>query len=155
MTSASATANAPRREDGARLPIAAAALALCVIALALYGAGALDWARGYAIYHGHLAVSGRLEGHDFNLPPIALRCAGCHEAGAGAVAPEAGAFDLSHLTDARSRRGGPAAAYTLESFCKVVTAGLDPALVMVDRTMPRFNMSAAECRALWTFLRFR
>lgn len=139
------------------MAIAASAAAVASIALALPGAKALDWAKGYAIYHGHLAVSGRLDGHDFDLPAMALRCAGCHDAasGADALALESASLDLGHLTEARSRRGGPPSAYTLESFCKVAATGLDPALVVVDRTMPRFDLSAAECHALWTFLRFR
>lgn len=116
-------------------------------------AGAGDWLRGYAIYRGHLGVTGRIAGQSFDLPREALRCAGCHEsaapelAGAGALS-----LDLRMLGAPRSRRGGPPTAYTLESFCLTLRNGIDPAAVILSRIMPRFDVSDAECRALWTYL---
>lgn len=133
--------------------VTAAAFAI-VIAVALYST---PWIRGYALYHGHLAITGRITGHDSNLPGRASRCVNCHDAKGGSalavrsIAPLTGAS----LTEPHFRRGGPETVYAASSFCTVLQNGLDPAHVLVDRTMPRYDLSASDCQALWMYVRSR
>jgi hypothetical protein len=135
------------------MALTAAAFAIA-IAVALYST---PWLRGYALYHGHLAMTGRITGHDSNLPGRASRCVNCHDAGrssalsARSIAPLTGAS----LTEPHSRRGGPETVYAESSFCTVLQNGMDPAYVLVNRTMPRYDLSASDCQALWFYVRSR
>jgi hypothetical protein len=149
-------AAAPAGTAGRRRMLAAAAVAVALAAGATAVAGS-GWVRGWALYHGHLEAAGRIMGHGADLPPAAARCANCHDAapGAGLARRSIAPLDRASLTEARPRRGGPPSAYTSESFCAVVRGGIDPAMVMVNRTMPRFDMPDADCAALWTYVSSR
>lgn len=110
--------------------------------------------RGWALYHGYLPLSGRIAGHTVDLPEGTATCAACHDAprpaadGYKSIPP----LDGATLTSAVSRRSGPPSTYDAASFCTLLGSGLDPAMIMVDRTMPRFTLPAADCAALWSYV---
>jgi cytochrome c553 len=101
------------------------------------------------------ALSGRLAGHPQALPAVATRCVNCH-AIEGMAAPNGTAFGpllgATTLTGVRSRRGGPASRYDADSLCRLLRDGIDPAWVMIDGAMPRYEIDASQCRALWARL---
>ncbi len=117
-------------------------------------------ARGARLFDGRAPLTATLAGHTTPLPTQTARCSQCH-AGPGAVTPSAAdgrtAFpgpplDSQHLRAALSRRGGPPTAYDLASFCRTLREGIDPAHVVLPRTMPRFDIDDTRCEALWTHL---
>lgn len=118
-----------------------------------------DRVKGWAVYHGYVGLTGRLEGHTVDLPAHAVRCANCHEPG---VAPDGTAggvpiapLEATTLPVALSRRGGPPTTYDEASFCETLTSGFDPADILLERTMPRFSIDPANCSALWAYLSTR
>lgn len=154
MTNAvSAPAPADRRVRGVtpRLAIAAAVI--------LLGAAAFNyrWAYGYALYHGHIAIDGRISGHGADMPSTAVACVNCHDpspiaaSGGRNVAP----LTRASLLESHARRGGPPSAYDEPMFCSVIRDGIDPASVMVNRLMPRFRLPDAQCSALWSYVTSR
>ncbi len=129
-------------------------------------------ALGRALFNGEQALVGRLPGHDTALPSVATRCVNCHEApnlapapadangvpaagqapdalAAGSYAP---ALNRQTLLGRQGRRGGPPSSYDLDALCVLLRRGVDPALVVVSNTMPRFELSDEQCRSLWRFL---
>ena len=66
--------------------------------------------------------------------------------------PCQGQLDSQHLRAPLSRRGGPPVAYDLAAFCRTLREGIDPAHVILPRTMPRFDIDDTRCEALWTHL---
>jgi hypothetical protein len=115
------------------------------------------WLVGYALYHGYLPVTGRIAGHDSDLPSRASRCVNCHNAvrSATPTARRIAPLTKAALIEPHSRRGGPVTAYAEASFCSLLHDGIDPAYVQVDRTMPRYDMPASTCRALWRYVSSR
>jgi hypothetical protein len=124
-------------------------------------------ARGEALFSGRPGLLGTIAGHDLALPAEASRCSNCHavraRAPAASPAPEPGVLpdqtagpDLgrARLLAARSRRNGPASSFDLDSFCRLLRSGVDPASVMISRVMPRYSIGEAECKALWLYLTF-
>ena len=103
---------------------------------------------------GATVLRGRLAGHPVDLPQAATRCVNCHTAGAAAGQSLTAAFgpalDSATLARAISRRGGPPSRYDAASLCRLLREGIDPAWVMVDASMPRYEVSDAQCDALWT-----
>lgn len=99
-------------------------------------------------------LRGRLAGHPGDLPAAATRCVNCHATGATAGQSLTAAFgpslDSDTLSRAISRRGGPPSRYDAVSLCRLLREGIDPAWVMVDASMPRYEVSDAQCQALWT-----
>lgn len=99
-------------------------------------------------------LRGRLAGHPGDLPSAATRCVNCHATGATAGQLLTAAFgpslDSDALARAISRRGGPPSRYDAVSLCRLLREGIDPAWVMVDASMPRYEVSDAQCQALWT-----
>ena len=137
----------------------------CGLALAamLASAAAADdgasAARGQKLFQGELALPARIAGQDFALPAQASRCINCHAvsrsnaASAPADAQRIGpALTAAALTDAVRRRGGPPSRYDAASLCKLLRSGVDPAYVMILRTMPRYEVSEADCQSLWLHL---
>jgi hypothetical protein len=116
-------------------------------------AAAHPWTRGYALYHGYEPLSGRIAGHDNDLPAAAARCSNCHDAVTGGqqITRQIAPLNWAALTQPASRRGGPAFAYSEASFCTFLRDGIDAVFVQASRTMPRFAMSDAECHALWVY----
>ncbi len=103
-----------------------------------------------------LQRQGRVMGHDIDLPAQASRCANCHDAQQAAgsvrlVSP----LTRAALTEPQPRRGGPPSVYDQQAFCAFLRTGIDPAYVLVDRTMPRFALDDADCNALWTYVSSR
>jgi hypothetical protein len=108
-------------------------------------------ADGAALYEGRQPLVARVSGHEQPLPALAARCANCHE-GAQAVAP---ALNERVLTQALPRRGGPPSRYDARALCRLLREGLDPALVLVPRAMPRYDIDERACAALWAHLQSR
>ena len=110
-------------------------------------------ARGEAIFMGRQPVSGRIRGHESDLPAEVVACRQCHTG----VAPDGGAsaaprLDRALLLQPLQRRGGPPSVYDAASFCKVLRTGIDPAFVLIDRIMPTYRLADAECTALWQYV---
>jgi hypothetical protein len=132
-------------------------------------------AMGRALFAGEQALVGRLPGHDTALPSVATRCVNCHEApnpaptaadsngvrvagpapDAQAEGSYAPALNRQALLGRQGRRGGPPSSYDLDTLCVLLRRGVDPALVVVSTTMPRFELNDEQCRALWRYLTSR
>jgi hypothetical protein len=125
-------------------PVSHLLVAACALAVA--GSAAAD-SRGRAIYLGQEALPARIVGQDFVLPPQASRCVNCHAAAGGAPA-----LTAATLTRPVARRGGPPSRYDAVALCTLLRSGIDPAHVMIQRTMPRYVVDEADCRALWRHL---
>lgn len=140
----------------AGLALAVVAGAAGVAALQRSADGAAQRERGAALFDGRAPLAGRLVGHELALPALATRCTNCHEAAAApaaaASAPFATALDGAHLATSRPRRGGPASAYDETRLCALLRSGTDPAHVMISTTMPRYEITDAQCRDLWAHL---
>jgi len=124
--------------------------------------------RGQAYFLGEAVLAGRLSGHAMDLPSVASRCVNCHRDSADARAAsaraagntgldpsaDAGAPPLGRawLTQWRSRRFAPASRYDAASLCTLLRSGVDPAMVVIPATMPRYQASDAQCADLWNFL---
>lgn len=96
-------------------------------------------------------LRGRLAGNPMDLPASATRCINCHAAATfpGASAPSLQGGALQRSTP---RRGGPPSAYDKASLCRLLRDGIDPAFVVVEQTMPRFDATDEQCAALWSWL---
>jgi hypothetical protein len=116
--------------------------------------------RGLQLFVGQLPLPGRITGHESALPTQASRCANCHlpAAPSAAAASQAGtqvfgpALTAGWLTLPARRRGAPPSAYSAISFCRLLRTGVDPAHVIIPRAMPRYEVTDADCHALWSFL---
>jgi len=135
----------------------------CVLALAAFTespAGAADEAsakRGRQLFLGEAALSARIVGQDFALPPHASRCVNCHGSSAVAVGASsallaAPTLSAATLAQAMRRRGGPPSRYDAVALCRLLRSGVDPAHVLIERTMPRYDISDTDCRSLWQHL---
>lgn len=132
------------------LLIALAGAGLAVAALAAWqAASSLD--RGAALFNGGTPRPARLAGHDDELPPQATRCSNCH-GDTDSLGPALGSV---HLARPAARRGGPPSRYDEASLCRLMRDGVDPTWVLVDRTMPRYAVSDADCDDLWRYLSSR
>jgi mono/diheme cytochrome c family protein len=112
-------------------------------------------ARGRALFLGEAALEARVHGQDFALPAQASRCVNCHGPAAvtaGASAAAAPGLSAATLTQPVRRRGGPPSRYDAAALCTLLRSGIDPAHVMIQRTMPRYQISDEDCRALWLHL---
>lgn len=96
-------------------------------------------------------LAGRIAGHDRDLPPEAARCANCHTSTPG-TAGFGPALHAGTLVQALARRGGPPSTYEEASLCRLLREGIDPAWVMVNQAMPRYDATDAQCAALWAWL---
>jgi hypothetical protein len=117
-------------------------------------------AAGDRLWRGERPLVARIAGHASPLPPQAARCINCHGSSdtprrEGALPPETRpipTLTAAHLRQAVSRRGGPPTRYDAGSFCQVLRRGIDPAAVLLPRTMPRYDLDEADCKALWQHL---
>ena len=142
--------------SGRRTPWPAIGAAVAVATGAIAGATATleMWQRradGAALYEGRQPLVAHVSGHEQPLPALAARCANCHE-GAQAIAP---ALNERTLAQALPRRGGPPSRYDARVLCRLLRDGLDPALVLVPRAMPRYAIDEPACAALWAYLSSR
>jgi hypothetical protein len=111
---------------------------------------------GKKLYEGELPLVGRLAGDETALPTDATRCANCHprsdglgDGGAPAFGPP---LTRAAMSVSRQRRGGPPTRYEETTFCRLVETGVDPAYVLIARAMPRYELDAGSCRALWKYV---
>jgi hypothetical protein len=115
--------------------------------------------RGRQLFDGEATIPARIVGQDFELPGQASRCVNCHgpltaraAASAAAAQPVAPALTAATLTEPLRRRGGPPSRYDAASLCTLLRSGVDPAHVIILRTMPRYEISDADCQSLWLHL---
>ena len=96
-------------------------------------------------------MAAHLRDDDRPLPSWTTRCANCH---VGTSTAAAFAPPLTHdsLLGATRRRGGPISHYDAMAFCRAIKDGIDPAGVVLRKSMPRYRISDAECTALWQFV---
>jgi hypothetical protein len=140
------------------LPMALAistALPACLAHEGLHEAAPSSVARGARLFEGTEALAGTLSGHSTPLPVEATRCIQCHSGpgkSTAATSDFAPPLDRRQLREARARRGGPAIAYELASFCRTLRTGVDPGHIVLPRAMPRFDADDAQCAALWDYL---
>lgn len=134
---------------GALVPAGAVLAAMAVGAPVLSAWSART--QGEDLYLGRRPLAARIAGHPDPLPAMATRCANCHD-GAQATG---GLLTGATLTQAARRRGGPLSSYDETALCRLLREGVDPALVIVDRGMPRFAVDDAACAALWAYLSSR
>ncbi len=135
-------------------------LALFALASSSLAADEASASRGRQLFHGDAALAARIHGQDFALPAQASRCINCHglkpataaPSPRGAAPPDAPALTAALLTQMRSRRGGPPSRYDAGALCALLRSGVDPAYVLIVRTMPRYDISDADCRSLWLHL---
>ncbi len=139
-----------------RCLIAVAALTSAATAIAQTPANA---ARGRQLFDGEAPVAARIVGQDFVLPTEASRCVNCHGPQRAAAASSVlgtqrigPALTASTLTEATRRRGGPPSRYDATSLCTLLRSGVDPAHVIILRTMPRYEINDADCQSLWLHL---
>ncbi|OWJ63060.1 hypothetical protein BWU74_01310 [Paraburkholderia caledonica] len=106
---------------------------------------------GCAIFTGQRAAVAHLRDDNQSLPEWTTRCVNCHtrtDPSPGFAPP----LTRGYLLDARSRRGGPPSRYDPVAFCRAIKDGIDPASVVLRKSMPHFELSSAECAALWRFV---
>ncbi|WP_152987662.1 hypothetical protein [Aquabacterium parvum] len=106
---------------------------------------------GQRWFNGEAPLQARMVGHAQDLPAAAAACINCHGAGASSER-FAVALNRNWLTQPQARRGGPLSRYDATSFCRVLREGIDPAWVVVNQTMPRYEVTGLQCRALWMHL---
>jgi cytochrome c553 len=103
---------------------------------------------GQALFRGDTPLAARIGGHAESLPALATRCSNCHE-GAQRVG---GVLNRQGLAEARPRRGGPPSRYDAATLCRTLRKGIDPAHVTLPQAMPLYEMTDAQCSALWAYL---
>jgi mono/diheme cytochrome c family protein len=108
---------------------------------------------GRSLYDGQVATGSpaRLRWEERALPVSAAHCANCHAAAKGAE-PFGPRLTADSLLTLAPRRGGPPSAYDRDSFCRVVSQGVDNTGVMLSKAMPQYPLSEPECSAIWSFL---
>ena len=111
-------------------------------------------ARGKALFTGAEPLVGRIREHQDDMPPAVVTCSNCHASHTQSAVKGSDAPILSaaFLNDRRSRRHGPESAYNERSFCRVMRTSMDPVYVLLDHTMPAYQISDAQCESLWRFL---
>jgi len=159
-----------------RLPVGIA------LAILLTGVGVLTarhfeqsgvQAAGEAMFEGRTPLVARVGGHADTLPAAAVACANCHvprpqpvgvalssvPTGTGGTEGQPSAssspgptLHRALLLEPVARRGGPPSRYDRQAFCRVLQSGEDPAGVLLPRVMPRYEIDAATCDALWRFV---
>lgn len=118
-------------------------------------AAAASAARGERLFDGREALRGRLAGHTASLAPGLAACLGCHGNAATASPLEARSappLACKALARVHARRGEPPFAYDRDGFCRTLRTGINPNYVVLQRTMPRFEIDPAQCDALWAYL---
>ncbi len=149
-------------------PFAVAFAVLAGAVMATGVAASVAGAReGAGLFDGRHPLAGRLAHHAQALPAEALRCVNCHARGPAASAAVgisaatgvsaatpgfAPTLSAAHLTGHIERRGGPPSRYDRSAFCQVLRTGVDPAGVLLPRAMPRYDVTDAQCAALWAHL---
>lgn len=141
------------------MKVCAFVLALCTSA-AVQGAEPSSAERGRQLYQGESALVARIAGQDFTLPATASRRVNCHSPSTSSATSPAladqqsigPALTSALLTQSVRQRGGPPSRYDSAALCKLLRSGVDPAHVIIQRTMPRYDISDADCGSLWRHL---
>lgn len=124
---------------------------------------------GRDLFEGRKPLKGRISGHEFVLPQDAVVCAHCHSGAselpgslaASSPSPVGGDFGKPPLLTGKGlktmsrRRGGPPSVFDEQSFCVMLRSGVDPKTIIMPDSMPRYEISAEECSALWAYLESR
>ena len=140
---------------------AAVAVACCAVAARADPSSAEI---GRSLFEGRAPLVAHIVGQDVALPVQASRCVNCHldaapnvgAASSGAASRRLGpTLTAVGLREPARRRGGPPSRYDSEAFCRLLRTGVDPASVIVDRSMPRYEIDTADCEALWAHLTTR
>jgi hypothetical protein len=108
--------------------------------------------RGERLYIGDEPLAAQIHGQGVPLPGEASRCANCHGDAPARGSAGIPAIDSGALLTRTSRRNGPPSRYDARSFCALLRTGLDPALVQIPRVMPRYELTDAQCDALFAYL---
>ena len=112
-----------------------------------------DLNRGQRLYAGHEPVTARIAGHRSVLPASTTACVHCHEQRARGLETDAAPpLTRQTLVQDIARRGGPRVRYDRSALCETVRTGVDPNFVTLQRAMPRYVVSDAQCKALWDYL---
>lgn len=137
---------------------------LVVGALGAWFADALHWRqatssevqRGRGIYVNGLdnvePIQARMARQPNTLPALAVRCINCHDRSGAGAEFRAQVLSRENLLAQMPRRGGPATRFDAVSMCKLLSTGIDPAWIVINQTMPRYELSESQCRALWAYL---
>ena len=131
--------------------------AAAAAALAADASAADSREAGRRLFEGQTPLAAQISGQGLALPPQASRCTNCHAEATDARASEpnrafAPVLSPDGLRRSQPRRGGPPSRYDVASMCRVLRTGIDPASVIVDRNMPRYELTDADCNALWVYL---
>lgn len=132
-------------------------LAMLATCTAMWASNA-DVNLGRQIFIGEAPITARLAGHGDALPTFATRCVNCHHAaepGASSKQTFGPVLNANTLANHIPRRGGPPSKYDPMSLCKLLRDGIDPAWVMVPTAMPRYEITDAQCAALWAYMTLR
>jgi hypothetical protein len=150
-----------------RFPCASSLRTILGVVLAAMGAlgaavgiDAVTVEHGRQLFVGERPMNGLIAGHASALPAHASRCMNCHSAAAEPKSVSASAstrllgpmLTSDLLTRPVARRGGPPSRYDETALCTLLRTGVDPAHVITTRAMPRYELSVAECHALWVYL---
>lgn len=144
---AAASRPAPRR-IGVAVVLGVAVLAVA-LAVWLWPA-----AHGYMLFHGHSGLEAKIQS-GVALPAAAAACVNCHDGAATGGPRPIARLDRATLSTPRTPRGGAPVFYDEASFCRLLREGIDPASVLLNRLMPRFTISDADCAALFAYARIR
>jgi len=160
--------------------VLALVLAGVVVAAVRQAADARVLAGGAALFDGRAALVARIGGHADPLPAAVVACTNCHVprpqpagvalsadalvagggqaatgatgSGAAALAGPGPRLHRDLLLDPVARRGGPPSRYDRAAFCRTLQSGEDPAGILLPRVMPRYEIDAPTCTALWRFV---
>ncbi|WP_295959782.1 hypothetical protein [Rhodoferax sp.] len=111
--------------------------------------------RGRQLFVGNQPMMAQLYGQTARLPALASRCSNCHAVqpvvalGTQAFGPR---LNRATLTALVPRRGGPPSRFTQESFCRLLSEGVDPASILLAGAMPRYTLTPYDCQSLWHYL---
>jgi hypothetical protein len=97
-------------------------------------------------------IRAHLAHHQLDLPVSAVRCVNCHDRAGDRTEGRAQVLSRQSLLVSQPRRGGPSTRFDQVSFCKLLATGVDPAWILINQTMPRYDLNDEQCRALWTYL---
>lgn len=106
---------------------------------------------GCRIFNGQYPLQAHLRDDDRALPAWTTRCVNCHTQ-TGPTAAFAPPLTSDSLLAATRRRGGPPSTYDPATFCHALKDGIDPAEIVLRKSMPQYQISDAQCAALWRFV---
>lgn len=124
---------------------------LATASLWVQAQAAVDADRGRRIFQGDAPVAAHMRGETRLLPAAAVRCINCHAAPRGAE-PLGPRLTSDFLLTLTARRGGPPTAYDRDGFCHALASSIDQGGVLLAKAMPQYQLTDADCTALWSFL---